>query len=296
MMILNFDVMPSCQTAFDWTDLPHVQVANNGPLFDNPDPFMREPIDDLANLPVTDDDGCEIPVFNNEGFRVPRRKPAFGPDNNECGIWFDLPHINDLFVPDPDNDELYLGGLPELESNELEVTPYPQAFTRRFGHFQANTVPCALGPFIHDVNVQISPPDTLITTDNYDVASRQDRAQVRFTGDLPLKVIGSQGYNATTHRGRGPGDRWHEVQQGIATGAMSSIYCTTSNNKATGKVLQDKIPTIVLERNGRETIQCQYPHTRTISRLTSAVDESVRLEINYVLDIQAMDPELRSGL
>jgi hypothetical protein len=82
------------------------------------------------------------------------------------------------------------------------------------------------------------------------------------------------------------------VQHGIVTAAITGTYAQTATNKARAKKFADQICEAKYEFVPRTA---QYPHTKTNAKLTSALDESFRFEVNYVLDVQAMKPHYRRG-
>jgi hypothetical protein len=288
-------VLASCAPVDQWTAIPEQNVYEHGPLYDSCDPFAREEIGRLQEIPLIDEDNNEVPVFNEQGLRVPRRIPAINVGLGEYGIWMKLNKLYDLFSLDPAEDDLYNGfRTHEEDEGEYRVHVYPQAFTRTYGHFQCNTVPGCMTRHIHDVNVNVTDPQQMVQPDDYDPGDRRQRAQVEFQ-EVSLEALGSQGYNASMHRARGPGDRWHEVQHGIVTGAMAGSFCTSVKNKATAATLRTKIHGIHGNNNVGERAVLEFPHSRTNSRLGSARDESFRFEINYVVNVQMLAGEHRTG-
>ncbi|KAG1829891.1 hypothetical protein DFJ58DRAFT_848593 [Suillus subalutaceus] len=83
----------------EWREVPNFQNGG-GIIYDksNDDPMRTEV--NLEDLPLLDGDGYEINVYNEQGFRVPRRAPV---QFSICGALLNLHSVHELFRSDDDN-------------------------------------------------------------------------------------------------------------------------------------------------------------------------------------------------
>lgn len=235
------------------------------------------------------EDGQDIPVFDEDGMQVPRRRPIYDGDDT-YGVIAHLPRARSLFdTVDPFDGNAYPDDDEYNSGIGLEITTYPQAFTRDLGFFQCNRVPYAFHRYIHAVNHDVVDPR--YQHEGLEAYGNGTRT-IRFTRQA-LNPVSTQGYNTCVHRGRGAGDHHHLVQHGIITAAIAGTYSTTPQNVRRAKTLAEQIWNPNSKTVGNHS---QFPHARTNARLASATNESFRLEVNYFLDVQAMDPRYRNGL
>ncbi|KAG2355766.1 hypothetical protein BDR07DRAFT_1381286 [Suillus spraguei] len=111
----------------EWHIIPQENILNaHEVLYNKPDTDEAREQVDLHNLPLLDDDGCEINVYSEEGLRVPRRTPVLfsncGKTMEEVpGICFTLiddamrPHLPDDY--DDENDSIAGDGPNPHEEN-----------------------------------------------------------------------------------------------------------------------------------------------------------------------------------
>ncbi|KAI6011514.1 hypothetical protein EDC04DRAFT_2609863 [Pisolithus marmoratus] len=102
-----------------WSAIDRALIQQANPvIYDKPDDDPTWEQVDLADLPLVDEDGFEINVYNPDGFRIPRWKPT---GFETCGALLDLKKVHELFQGTEDAH----GHV----QNEVPFTVYPLAFT-----------------------------------------------------------------------------------------------------------------------------------------------------------------------
>jgi hypothetical protein len=120
--------------------------STGGQIYNNWHPSEQQPVN-LYDLPLLDDDHREINIYDSNGYRIPRRIPIHNANEPSCGILADLTLtrrlFNDLASDDWVNDD---------EENNRYIRLYPQAFTRKYGYFQSNSVPDGFRQVFREIN------------------------------------------------------------------------------------------------------------------------------------------------
>ncbi|KAI6008094.1 hypothetical protein BKA83DRAFT_4506125 [Pisolithus microcarpus] len=79
----------------EWEEIPiHVIEQNNRVLFDRPDTDGNRREVEVRELDLVDEEGFEINVYNEGGYRVPQRRPR---EFRTCGVMLDLEWVHELF-------------------------------------------------------------------------------------------------------------------------------------------------------------------------------------------------------
>jgi hypothetical protein len=247
-----------------WNPIPvdTLQLPGHN-LYDSFDPNNRS-IANPATLPLVDDHGSEINIYDEDGYRVPRRKPLHSRNTPPCGILMDLTKVRHLFTPTsapsiPEDDDTINEHVPDMP---LNINVYPQAFTRQFGHFQSNSVPDG---FLH-----------LFKTINQSLASNAD-------DDQPvIQPFGLQGYNHVQHNLTERSGHL-EVVQGRIT---STLAGTRSKTSSTSRAFSKQ----------KASIANHLPHERVEQKLSKdEISRGFRLEIIVTIDVSALQHNLQSG-
>jgi len=69
-------------------------------IFNSPDQLHRHHIANLHSYPLLDDHRIELPIFTDDGNRIPCRKPKINTDGAQYGVLIDFSKIQALFNPD----------------------------------------------------------------------------------------------------------------------------------------------------------------------------------------------------
>jgi hypothetical protein len=218
-------------------------------------------------------------------------------DPNPCGLLVDLETIPQLFSSCMPNEDHSLDVDADLPDHQpLRINVYPQAFLRKFGHIQANSIL----PHFHKFVTQVQRCITRGQPENVDSDGDEDgdedhneyadddrvphRRNVDHNGELiPPAIIASacQFYNELSHRIR-PSAALHEVQQGKITAALAGAY-------ACGK--QKKI-----YDNRVKECTAALPHERYNDKIAiNDVPRDLRLENIYIVQLDSLKPEKRNG-
>lgn len=238
-------------------------------IYGSPDAEEREQVN-LDELPLVDDEGQEIRIYDAEGHRIPRREAIIAAEAPYTGMLFNLKTIHELFQ----RTEL----AEEEEEEDIPMTPhylYPMAGLKTIGHFQAKGLMTPFYMKLRELNAQLK--------ENYREGDEEDIAADLLTGYGPLvEGIASQGYNMLSHRVRTQG-RYHDVQLGQMTAAFCGTHATPGANAN------------VAARFFRE---CEdwLPFQRYHEKITDTViDTSIRVENIYRISLRRLPDEARNG-
>jgi hypothetical protein len=247
-----------------------------------------------------DDDGNEIPVYNSQGLRVPRREVFVDDDQPTCGVLMDLSDIQGMFNPndlptvqdspdDSDSDsDSSSSSDREDEDHWARVEAYPLAFLKTVGNIKATGVPHCFYPLLTSINRSVrqnpgidpssSNDDTAdTTTDNY-AGGHEDASHLLSTYQA-VKPVSSQFYNYLSHRVASRAGQ-HDSQQGSITAAISGAFATSPKDKATA-------------REKQKYCQDGLPSKRFHGRISSVDDcpSSCRAELVYSIDVRALSDQ-----
>ncbi|KAL7277021.1 hypothetical protein ACG7TL_008865 [Trametes sanguinea] len=267
-----------------WKEIPVDEILRAHPtVYDSYNPSSRRRIDDLDALPLLDDDGREIHIYSEDGFRVPRREPEAPRRGDRCAIMQNLPEVSSLFLgpasydlePDFDGeldegrahniDEAQFDAEPERQDRhyrDTSYTVYPHFYSKTIGQWQATGVMHPLIPYVRQLCRRLTAPGAA------------GRAVV------PLS---SQCYNTSAHAMR-VSKRFHVVQKGMLTGAATGPWATNARGKATASRLAGKVA-------------AAFPHERITAQLRGdgGKKNSLRLENKFMLDLNHLREEYRNG-
>ena len=140
-----------------WTDKDPDEILETYPIvYSHSNPRERVAIENLHNLPMLDDDGNEILIFDVEGQRIPRRT-AVG-NSTPMGVLAKLRGL-DEFLPGYGGTHYqnYDSHVPSMKKKPTYYV-YPQAGTMDYGHIQSHIIPDVLLPHIRDINKRVSVP------------------------------------------------------------------------------------------------------------------------------------------
>lgn len=210
----------SCQTVEEYEDIPVQQIIDNhqGQLFDSDDPAHRSGIDDLAIYPVVDEAGFEIPIYNRNGIRVPRRSITIDLDGPIHPILMKLDNIYQMFDENGPRHDFEMSDDEEdnYRPASSHHTAYPQAFLRKYGHVQADCAPASLTRYIQriidSVHVRNLPEDHPDYDDDPDVLEA-----------TAIVVRAFQAYNSALHRTR-TRQQSHDAQRGQISAALAALF------------------------------------------------------------------------
>jgi len=235
-----------------------IRQENRNGIFDGPDPDRRHAINLDEDFGLLDDEGNEVPIYDFDGDRIPRRTPVVDPGQPPCGVLLDLMDIQTLFnavadVPD-DASTSAAEEAADLESPYVDIDVFPLAFLRTVGNIQANGVPHCFNSILAEINGHVGKRRRAHDADHYgraDVAEDEDFEMVvdeehvdeedvedvdrsrRVPNRPPRRVVravATQFYNYITHRVAAQAGG-HDTQQGTVTAAVSGAFATTRKHK-----------------------------------------------------------------
>ena len=217
---------------------------------------------ELRDLPLLDDQGNEIPLYDYKGLQIPRRSIVEDPNKPPCGVLVDLKRIQGLFNPDTSatipNDSDTIS--PEQEDPSVRVDAYPLGFLKMAGNIKASGVPHCFYPLLTKINQSVRknhPVYPSASNPNEDNANQDanlgggqapENAERQAPQDDPqapylestyraVKPVSCQFYNYMAHRVASRAGR-HDSQQGSVTAAISGAYAKTETDEKTAKQKQ----------------------------------------------------------
>ncbi|KAG2080366.1 hypothetical protein BD769DRAFT_1685099 [Suillus cothurnatus] len=265
----------SCMIVEDWVEVPINDILSiHDVVYNSPDPDIRRPVD-LHSLPLRErETKKEINIYNEEGRRIPRFYGRSRVDGPKCGLLVNLETIPQLFSSYVTHDEhldLDADILDLDEEQGAKIKVYPQAFLRKFGHLQSDSILPHFKTFIRKVQANIARGrrgrDRMDDSDDDD----DDDDDVVNRNLIPPAIIatGCQFYNEVSHRIR-PNAGLHEVQQGRITSALSGAYA-----RGTGKHVHSAI---------MHNCRLSLPHQRYNNAIKlDNVPRDLRLENIYMV-------------
>ncbi|KAG0697442.1 hypothetical protein DFH29DRAFT_1003759 [Suillus ampliporus] len=278
----------SCEVVRRWVEVPVDDILSvHNVVYSSPDPDVRHPVD-LLSLPLREPGTQkEINVYDEEGRRIPRfngRSRANGP---KCGILVNLETIPQLFSSYVAHDEhldLDADIVDFDDGQSAKINVYPQAFLRKYGHLQSDSILPHFKTFIKKVQANITRGRRRPNRMNDDDDDDDDGDAMADDGrPIPPAIIasGCQFYNEISHRIR-PNSGLHDVQQGRITSALSGAYA-----QGTGKHVHSA---------AMHYCRLSLPHERYDNSISlDNVPRDLRLENIYILQLESMDPAKRNG-
>lgn len=218
----------------------------------------------MDDLPLLDEDGHEVNIYDEHGFCVPRLR-ATNP--SICGALLDLEHVHEMFNG------------PDDPHGEVPTTPsfhvYPFAYTRHLGNIQSPSIMPSFAHKLREIELLLRPPldDDDMFVDN-DVNVPQ--------GALVLHPSSFQAYNSLSHHVRTE-PRFQYVQLGMVTSTLAGTA-----TKGTPR-----------ERHWNRRVRlCEHalPHERFNAKVSGANQpQDMRFENTYTLDVYCLTENMRSG-
>lgn len=154
-----------------WEDIsPEIISAEQSHIYSSWDPAIRHRIRNLNEHPLLDDNGIEIPIYDRNGKRIPRRK-ALGR-KKPLGVLAKLRNL-DTYLPGHagahyQSIHQYGSSFGKYDGNYYV---YPQAGTSDYGHIQSHVLPDVVLPRIFDINKSVSIPRRVPTYQGFSRSS-----------------------------------------------------------------------------------------------------------------------------
>ncbi|KAG2737670.1 hypothetical protein P692DRAFT_20883334, partial [Suillus brevipes Sb2] len=261
----------------EWHDVPEDNLLDaHEVLYDKPDTDESREQVDVRNLPLFNNDGCEVNVYSEEGLRVPRRIPTLF---RNCGALLNLRSVHDLFASEDNNEE--------NARNSVPFYVYPVAFTKDIGNVQS-----------HGLMTNFNRRFTLIDNAMRPHLPNDDEDENNsIAGDGPgpdgednpprlgssvLHGINCQVYNELSHRVRDEA-KFHPVQLGMISTAMAG---TTAKKITAQRRWQHRLD------------QCNVglPHERFVDKVSgNDQPQALRFENTYTLDVHRLSNDRQNG-
>ncbi|KAG2358122.1 hypothetical protein BDR07DRAFT_1489883 [Suillus spraguei] len=263
-----------------WEDIANEQILlNHKAVYDSPDPLVRQEVD-LEELPHQDPETeDENKVYDKGGRRIPRCMGMVAPGMKSCGILVNLETVPELFssfITDDEDMDMDLDVYEDQDIRTPLVNVYPQAFLRKTGHIQCNTVLPQFSPFLTKIHKSVTRPlrgiDDNLDEEDEELFNHDD-------GVVPPAVLSMacQFYNELSHQTH-PSAALHEVQEGRITSALSGAY-------GTGRRAALNHPNIIRE------CEASLPHQRFDNKIKhDDVPHALRLENVYIIQLDSLLP------
>lgn len=289
------EILTQCESVkkvSKWQNIDPEEIeAEHKAIYDSPHRDGRKVIRHLEDLPMVDgESNSEVPIFSEDGRRIPRRTPLFSRGRKPCGLLVALQKIHRFFEHqhDPiyvyDSDEDGFDGVHQTAPN---VSMYPQAYLHKYGHIQAKGIPGPLHAMLLGINqsvakqvmLEASPrPLDSDSDDDEDAYVQHPSGQYRHA----VQGVATQIYNSSLHCAR-PKASQHDAQLGDITAAFAGSH-------ATG-VAQRRTASQKLKR-----CNDQLPHERYALRMANEnIPTDLRLEYITKIDMNSLKDCNRNG-
>ncbi|KAF8872689.1 hypothetical protein BD779DRAFT_1679574 [Infundibulicybe gibba] len=217
----------------------------------------------LGELPLRDDNGERIRLYNRHGEEIPRME--YTHRGTPCGLLVNFENIDTLF---PQETSYQMDGKLPVSTT---VNRYPQAYLRDHGHIQADNVLATFLPVLEQINEAIQHPP----------GSEPQEDEV-FRDIPPVTGISCQVYNELAHRYR-PDVQHHDVQLGRQTAALAGTHAETPKDQAAAARHRAKCTPDLPYENFRQIIS------------TPNQNVNLRVEQVFKVDLAAVKPRYCTG-
>lgn len=268
LLVISLTSCHSAREIVQWKDQDMVDIlaGYNSEIYDSPSPFTRRVLNQhqLEDLPQEDEDGKEIGIYTDNGYKLQRRLGRFSRHTKPHGILVDLRKIDSLLRSE-DTDDLMDEDEDHLTSNKYYV--YPQAGLVTAGHFQSYSL--------------IPPFTTLLEQFNDELQQESDSLN---TGpQSPIAGISCQGYNTVMHSTRGRTAQHHDAQKGLITASLAGAWATQYSTQQTARRMKAKC-------------DAHFPHQEFREKISrDAISRDLRLENVYTIEIDNLPLRLQNG-
>ncbi|KAF8873034.1 hypothetical protein BD779DRAFT_1477248 [Infundibulicybe gibba] len=234
----------------------------NDEIFDGP-ARPRRIYRALGELPLRDNNGERIRLYNRRGEEIPRME--YTHRGTPCGLLVNFENIDTLF---PQETSYQMDGKLPVSTT---VNRYPQAYLRDHGHIQADNVLATFLPVLEQINEAIQHPP----------GSEPQEDEV-FRDIPPVTGISCQVYNELAHRYR-PDVQHHDVQLGRQTAALAGTHAETPKDQAAAARHRAKCTPDLPYENFRQIIS------------TPNQNVNLRVEQVFKVDLAAVKPRYCTG-
>jgi len=229
----------------NWTLNSTRTIIENNPkgIFDGTDPQFYHPIV-LDDLPLLNDNGQEILIYNSASDCIPYKHPTLGQSMPPCGILVDLSNIQALFNSYTFYHDDSKSDSDLEDSHFVHIDAYPLTFLRTVRNIQADGIPSCFYPLLTNINdfVKKHIPLDQSHSHNHHHSRDDDDEDVSSINmddsdhhDIPfylqaIKPIFAQFYNYIMHRVATHAGK-HNSQQGMITVTISGAFANTQKHK-----------------------------------------------------------------
>lgn len=256
-----------------WEDRDITEIMNFAPdgVYTSMDTVHQQLLtwDELADMPIVDDNSNEIPIYCSDGFIIPRRVPYFSTRTPAHGMLMNLTNVKELFdTSQQDEGEFDL----DDDDEHIDAYVYPQAGLKIAGHYQANGLIRPFKRFVTQVNESLQ-----------DQEGNEDEHQTAAGRRKVVYGIGSQGYNGVMHSTRGHSAQHHDAQLGMITGALAGSWAKGISANCVATEFQARC-------------RHQLPHKAFEEKIKNPnIVRDLRLENVYYVDVKQMRNGDRNG-
>ena len=226
-------------------------------MFTTDDEDTRDEVADLEELDLLDDSMQEIPIFDVDGNRIPRRKATLALDNDGlahgCGLLQDLSLVRTLFEQPARNNN---GGTPE--DNRVPLWYFPHFFSEKYGQWQADGVIKAMLPSVDKINQALRAHEGI---------------------GMCVEPVRSQCYNAHDTRASA---RLHVAQRGMLTATIGGAWEGNQKGARTAKNLFNQA-------------NWSLPHERLQAQTDKVAKTFLRLEEEFVFHVTRFADQHQTG-
>ncbi|KAH8977123.1 hypothetical protein EDB86DRAFT_3093129 [Lactarius hatsudake] len=283
-MTVALATLIECTEATSWEVFdPKVLKRTFGTLYDRENKSSRKKVN-LERLPMTTEEGTEIPIYDEIGRRIPRRRATRQPEDPACGVLMDLVNVHSLFHPEreyPLSEEDRMEEFDDLRPETGRVDVYPLGFLRTAGNVQAEGIPPCFYKGIREISSKVrADPNGEDDGSSSSTTSNGPMTKIPLARTQVIKPISSQFYNYISHRAASrAGDM--DTEKGTVTAALAGAFATTTKDRATARGKQDQCRIALPWKRFHDKISCYD------------CPVSCRGEIVYAVNVRAL--KVRTG-
>ena len=267
------------------TPVPVTQILRtHGRVFASPRASEEDSIEDLNSLPLRDEGGRPIPIYNEEGNPIPRQRAVPDEGANPAGVFLSLNKVSGLF------QEQYMDREARRYVHSNQIDLYPVGHVAGVGCIQTRQPLPLLSDVIRNVNIAVGAMEAPQSDDEgaYEGVNEDGELEpIRRSQKRPVYATHTQAYNLSNHF-FAPRANENRITHGQVTAAasgffaMSGLLPTTSTSKNHAQKAADKI-------------QMDLPFQVFEAQMEGYIPTALRLEEVVVIDWMDVDEIFQTG-
>jgi hypothetical protein len=254
--------------------------TSHGNLYEAPTGAEEDLINDYASIPLHDEDGNDVPVFNARGESVNRQQFRPVPNARPAGVFVALDRVGRLF-----SDSRRTHVHPDDYVRVPTINKYPIGFMANIGSIQTRQPFPPMSQTLQLINKEVGRVPDQGTDDEDQYDGVDDDGELIRASERPMTAVfgtATQIYNLSNHS-YAPRANEHRALHGHLTAATSGVFATTTAHRNLAKAANEEIQHH-LPIEGFEMLSDQR-----------AFSAKGRVEQVFVIIIDRLRPEVVNG-